>query len=173
MRVGPGEGRILRWGDDRLRRVCRPAAAGESDLEVLAAELWRLMSRHGGVGLSAPQIGDDRRVVVVQDRRRAGGPPARLVLVNPELTEPTPERTWFEEGCLSFPGLFLKLPRPRAMTATFQDLDGAPRRLRAEGLLARVIRHEVDHLDGTLFVDHLSPWRRRWLAWRLWRLARG
>ncbi len=166
----PGDGRILRYGDERLRAACRPAA-GDADLAALADEMWRLMLRHGGVGLSAPQIGDLRRVIVVRDPRRPRSP-TRLVLVDPVLSEPSPEVISFEEGCLSFPGLYLRLERPRAVSVTYRDLAGAEHRLAADGLLARVVQHEADHLDGVLFIDHLSRWRRQLLRWRLWRLRR-
>jgi peptide deformylase len=169
----PGDLGILRYGDARLRQVCH-LANGETDLPALADALWRLMLRHGGVGLSAPQLGDLRRLIVVKDMRRPRSP-ARLVLVNPRLSEPSPETSSYEEGCLSFPGLYIRLIRPRAVTVTFEDLAGQERRIAMDGLLARVVQHEVDHLDGVLFIDHLSPWRRRreLLRWRLLRLGRS
>lgn len=161
--------RIVRWGHPALRRPCRTVAPGEPDLRSLADAMWRLMLRHNGLGLAAPQVGDDRRLIVVRDGgRAAGGRP--LVLVNPVVGEPSRDRAFFEEGCLSFPGLYFTLGRPRAVTVAFDDLDGRPRQLRADGLLARVVQHEVDHLDGVLYIDHLSPWRRALLTWRLHRL---
>ncbi len=165
------DGGILRYGDARLRQVCRPAA-GDTDLPALADALWRQMLRRGGIGLSAPQLGDARRVVVVKDVRRPRAP-TRLVLVDPRLSDFSAETVSFEEGCLSFPGLYLHLPRPRAVTVAFTDLAGEEHRIAAEGLLARVVQHEVDHLDGILFIDHLSTWRRKLLLWRLWRLRRS
>jgi len=165
--AAPADRPILRFGDDRLRRVCRPVAAGEADAPALAEELWRQLRRRGGVGLAAPQLGDLRRLIVVKDPRP--GPTRRLVLVNPALEPTDAEAVWFEEGCLSFPGLFLRLPRPRAVAVAYRDLAGQEQRLQADGLLARIIQHETDHLDGILFVDHLTGWRRLWLPWRLGR----
>jgi peptide deformylase len=121
------------------------------------------------VGLAAPQVGELSRLIVVKPPRgpvSAGG----MVLVNPELRDFSADSVVFEEGCLSFPGLYIRLVRPRTVTVDYLDLDGRPRSLAADGLLARIIQHEVDHLDGVLFVDHLSPWHRRLLWWRLWRL---
>ncbi len=161
--------RIVRWGNPALRRRCRPAAAEAAELRGLADAMWRLLARHRGLGLAAPQVGDDRRLIVVQDKPRAAGA-RRLVLVDPVLHEPSRELATFEEGCLSFPGLYFGLRRPEAVTVEHVDLEGRPHRFRAEGLLARIVQHEVDHLDGVLYIDHLSPWRRRLLGWRLRRL---
>lgn len=166
--VAPGPRHILRYGDRRLRRTCRPVDAGESDVEALANEMWRLMTRDGGVGLAAPQVGDLRRLIVVKDPRRRGSA-NRLVLINPHLSDLSADVSLFEEGCLSFPGLYFRLRRPSAVTVVWRDLAGRPKTLAADGLLARVIQHEIDHLDGVLFVDHLSTWRRRLLWWRIWR----
>jgi len=86
------------------------------------------------------------------------------------LSEPAADLARWEEGCLSFPGLFFPLRRPRAVTVSYADLEGREHRLRADGLLARVVQHEADHLDGILYIDHLSAWRRGLLGWRLRRL---
>ncbi len=163
---------ILRYGDERLRQVSAPVAPGSPAVRRIAGRLWQQLQKDSGVGLSAPQIGDSCRVFVVKNAgRKAAG--RRLVLANPEITWSSPERCSFEEGCLSFPGLFLNLDRPRAIRVRFDDLDGRSRELAADGLLARIIQHEIDHLDGVLFVDHLSRSRRLLLTWRLRRLAGG
>ena len=167
-----GSGHILFYGDSQLRRRCRPVESGEEDCQQLAADLWRLMINAGGVGLSAPQIGDLRRLIVVKDPRRAI-PPRRLVLINPELVEISTTEISFEEGCLSFPNIYLRIVRPARIRVKYRNLVGMEKDLLANGLLGRVIQHEIDHLDGLLFIDHLSFVRRWLLAWRLKKLANG
>ncbi len=166
----PAAPRLVRWGDQALRRPCRPVAPGDPELPALVAGMWRLMLDRNGVGLAAPQVGDGRRVIVIRDPRR-GGRPERLVLVNPVIERRDPGLQTREEGCLSFPGLYLRLARPRAIVVSHADLEGRPQRLAADGFLACIVQHEVDHLDGVVFIDHLSTWRRRLLWWRLRRLA--
>ncbi len=156
--------RILRYGDARLRLRCRDVEAGE-DARELAAGLWAALDDAGGVGLAAPQIGDLRRVIAARD---PAAPRTRsLILVNPVITAREGPRVWFEEGCLSFPGMYVRVRRPRRVAVAYQDLDGAPRRLEDDTLLARIIQHEIDHLDGVLYIDHLAAWRRWLLAGRL------
>lgn len=162
--------RLVLWGDRALRSPCRPVAPGDPGLPALVSGMWRVMLDRNGVGLAAPQVGDGRRVIVIRDPR-GGGHPERLVLVNPVIEWRDPVRQSREEGCLSFPGLYLRLARPRAVGIRHEDPDGRPQRLAADGLLACIVQHEIDHLDGIVFIDHLSAWRRRLLWWRLRRLA--
>ncbi len=164
MRDASPADRILRYGDPRLRLHCRDVAAGE-DARELAGALWAALDDAGGVGLAAPQIGDRRRVIIARD---PAAPRTRsLTMVNPVLTATEGPRVWFEEGCLSFPGLYVRVRRPRRVTVDYQDLDGTPRRLEDDTLLARIVQHEIDHLDGVLYIDHLAAWRRWLLAGRL------
>ncbi len=164
-----GPTRVVRWGHPALRRVARAPDADDPGLPALADAMWRLMTRQGGVGLAAPQVGDGRRLVVIRDPRRPGRD-ERLVLVDPVPAGPGEGAVVGEEGCLSFPGLFLKVRRARALTVAYRDLAGTERRLDAEGLLARIVAHEIDHLDGVLFVDRIPRWRRELLRRRLARL---
>lgn len=167
--AAPGPTPVLIYGDRRLRRVCREVAP-EEDLGALAATMAQTMLAADGVGLAAPQIGDQRRVILCRDPGRMHEPP--LVLVNPVIEAATGPRVSIEEGCLSFPGLYLRLWRPQSVQVRYRDLDGKRQQFRAVGLLARIIQHEVDHLEGVLFVDHLPRWRRWLLSWRLRRLQR-
>jgi peptide deformylase len=156
--------RILRYGDARLRLRCRDVARGE-DARDLADALWAALDAAGGVGLAAPQIGDLRRVIAARD---PAAPRTRsLILVNPVIVSREGPLVWFEEGCLSFPGLYVRVRRPRRVTVNYQDLDGSPRRLDDDTLVARIVQHEVDHLEGVLYIDHLARWRRWLLAGRL------
>jgi len=156
--------RILRYGDARLRLRCRDVVDGE-DVRGVAEALWAALDAAGGVGLAAPQIGDLRRVLAARD---PAAPRTRsLILVNPVIAASEGPGVWFEEGCLSFPGLYVRVRRPRRVTVDYQDLDGAPRRLEDDALIARIVQHEIDHLDGVLYIDHLADWRRWLLAGRL------
>jgi peptide deformylase len=149
------------YGDAVLRRSCREVRDGE-DVSGLAARMLTIMRQHSGVGLAAPQIGDPRRVIAISD---PGGGTAPLILVNPRLKATFGPEVGFEEGCLSFPELFVTVTRPRGAEASYRDLEGRERCLRDEGVLARVLQHELDHLEGVLFIDRL-PWWRRWLLTR-------
>ena len=161
---------LLLYGEPDLRRRCRDVAADE-DVAPLARTMIAGMEAQSGVGLAAPQVGDLRRVVVVTDPQVAR--PRPRVMVNPVIEEVLGPLEVCEEGCLSFPDLYLKLARPRGVVVRYRGLDGKQQVLSDEGFLARVIQHEVDHLDGVLFFDHLPRWRRWLMSWRLSRLRRS
>jgi len=170
--MAPGAGatdEILVHGDPRLRLSARPMAPGE-DLGDLPRRLLTGLREHDGIGLAAPQLGDLRRVVAVTDPSRPEQAPR--ILVNPEITERFGPQIPFEEGCLSFPGLFFNLYRPAGVVVRYHDRDGNEQTLRNDDVVARVVQHEVDHLDGVLFIDHLPRWRRWLLAGRLRRIQR-
>jgi peptide deformylase len=157
-------------GDPCLRQRCREVAADE-DVHDLAGGMLAAMAAHDGVGLAAPQVGDPRRVIVVSDPMAASRRP--VVMINPVIDETFGPDVAHEEGCLSFPALFITLRRPCGVAVRYRDRAGQQRTLRDEGFLARVIQHEVDHLDGILFIDHLPRWRRWLLSWRLHRLRQS
>ena len=154
------------YGSRCLRRTARDADPGSEETRQLLDTLWSTLVDDGGVGLAAPQIGQEVRALVVRDP----GKPAsrqRLDLVNPVIEERFgPERP-FEEGCLSFPGIYFQVMRPAGIKVSFHDREGRPGTIRDQDLVARIIQHEVDHLDGVLFIDHLSIWQRFWLLPRL------
>jgi peptide deformylase len=157
--------RIRRYGHGCLRRKARPVDPAAPETRELLDTLWATLGAEGGVGLAAPQINRDCRVVVVIDPERPAGQ-QRIDLVNPVIKETFGPRIPFEEGCLSFPGLYTKVWRPRGAVVQYDGEQGK-RRLRDEGLAARIIQHELDHLDGVLFIDHLSVWQRLLLGPRL------
>jgi peptide deformylase len=167
-----GTDTILRYGDPWLRQPCQSVRPADPAVRLLADRLWSTLRREGGWGLAAPQLGDLKRVVVIRDPRRREAA-RRLVLVNPTLTARAGGREVLAEGCLSFPGLYLNLPRNRHLEVHFWDLAGQEQSLEAHGLLARAIQHELDHLDGVLFIDHLSRWRRWSLFWQLRQISRS
>ena len=154
--------RIRVYGSAVLRRRARRVDPADPTTQERLDAMWRLLRDDGGVGLAAPQIGSEQRLVVVRD---PGRPPGRqrLDLVNPEVAATYGPVEPFEEGCLSFPGLYLTIRRPRGAEIRYETAAGEARRLRDDGLVARIVQHEIDHLDGVLFVDRLPAWRR-WLV---------
>jgi len=166
--------RIRRFGDNCLRRRAGEAAVTAPETHTLLEGLWRALSAEGGVGLAAPQIGVNQRVVVIRDPRQPEGQ-QRLDLVNPVVRRTFGPDEPFEEGCLSFPALYTTILRPRGIELSYSQPAAGERRLHLQDdeLLARIIQHEVDHLDGVLFIDHLSRWDRWLLGPRLaWILVR-
>jgi len=159
------------YGDPVLREKAVEIPQVDGAVRGLLEDLWDTMRAYRGVGLAANQIGVLQRVLVVdvpvEDGRRVP-----LALVNPVLSERGASEVG-EEGCLSIPGVFEEVRRPRRVRVKAWDQEGRPLDLMAEGYLARAVQHEVDHLDGVLFVDRLSPLRRQFLKKSLDALARG
>jgi peptide deformylase len=148
-------------GSPVLREQGAPVAAVDDEVRRLIADLFETMYAARGVGLAANQIGIARRVAVVD----ADG--EKLVLVNPRIVEASGEETG-EEGCLSIPDLYGDVTRPERVVLEAQDEEGNPYRRELTGLPARAVQHEIDHLDGILFLDHLSLFKRQRLLAR-WR----
>jgi peptide deformylase len=159
------------YGDPALRQKARPVAAVDDELRRLIADLRDTMHGYKGVGLAANQVGDLRRVCVV-DVPLGEEQRVQLALVNPQLRDLTGEDV-AEEGCLSIPGVWEDVKRATRMRVTALDEEGRSIDLVAENYVARVIQHEVDHLNGVLFVDRLSPLKRQLLRKPLQALARG
>ena len=157
---------ILIFPDPHLRRRARAVtAADQAEVRTLLPRMFETMYHAPGIGLAAPQIGVDLRVAVVDVA--ADEKPAPLALINPEIVAASSERTVREEGCLSLPGQYADVGRPAQIRLRYLDETGARRELDADGLLAACIQHELDHLDGVLFVDHLTALRRNMLLRRL------
>jgi len=144
------------YPDPVLRERCEPVEAFDEALAALAREMTRVMRENNGLGLAGPQVGALKRIFVVAPDAEPG---RETVLVNPEIVETA---GWEEadEGCLSFPGIYVKLGRFARIVARYQDPSGRPQHVEAEGLLARAVQHELDHLDGRLLVDRMSPVQR-------------
>ena len=151
------------YGDPVLRRKAAPAQAGP-ELAALVADLFDVMYREKGVGLAAPQVGESTRVFVVDVEDEVGR--TKQAFVNPVITKREGTMNG-EEGCLSIPGYREDVKRWAAIEVQATDENGHPFTLEAEGLLARAIQHELDHLDGILFLDSLSPIKRKLLEERL------
>lgn len=149
---------IRLYPDPVLRQKCEPVERFDSTLSRLAADMADTMYAAPGIGLAAPQIGEAIRLMVI-DVGEGEGDSALYSLVNPEIIEELGQQTEVE-GCLSIPDLTEKVERPARVTIRAQDLDGEMIEVEAADLLARAICHEIDHLNGVLFVDHLTGLRR-------------
>jgi peptide deformylase len=150
---------ILVYGDPRLEAPNDPVEVFDAPLLELVDDLFETGWRAPGLGLAAPQVGVNLRIATV-DLSIGKDPEHTLVLANPTIVEST-GRTSLEEGCLSFPGLFTTLVRPRSIVVKAQDEHGEWREIEASGLLAQAICHEVDHLDGRLLVHHLRGIKKK------------
>lgn len=152
--------RMRYLGDPVLRAVAEEIDTIDDELRALARNMFDTMYAEDGVGLAGPQVGVGRRIIVVDPREEGVEP---LALVNPEIVSETEEMDRAEEGCLSIPGLRELVDRCAAVVVEATALSGEAVRLEAEGLLARILQHEIDHLDGILFLDRLSPLKRKML----------
>ena len=159
---------IQTYGNPVLRRTATPVAAVTPELKKLAKDMILTMHRANGVGLAAQQVGRTEAVCVVDvpadyDTEEKGGPRLNpgvempLVLFNPVITDASEDETSsMDEGCLSFPGINGAVERPWRIRVEFLDLDGTPRTQELQGYFARAVQHEIDHLNGTLFIDHFK-----------------
>jgi peptide deformylase len=150
---------ILIIPDARLRAVADPIIEVDDEIKTLAKDMLDTMYNAPGIGLAAPQIGVMKRIVVM-DLAGEGEPPAPLVMINPEITRFGDQMQVTEEGCLSIPELYYEVERPNDVTVKYTDLDGKEVVQEAEGKLAVCIQHELDHLDGVLYIDYLSRLKR-------------
>jgi peptide deformylase len=149
---------ILNFPDPRLRTKAKPVAVVDDQIRTLAADMLETMYAAPGIGLAASQV--DRHIeLIVMDLSEEKNQP--MVFINPKITPLTQGTQPYEEGCLSVPQVFDKVERSAQVKIEALDLDGKPFTLEADGLLAVCIQHEMDHLDGKLFVDYLSPLKRQ------------
>jgi len=151
---------VLQFPDPRLKRMSRRIEHVTDELRELAANMCEVMYDEPGIGLAAPQVGEDVRLIVVdtewgnEDAERNP-----VVIVNPEINDPDGKIVW-EEGCLSVPDFTAEVTRFERIRVTGTSLDGEPVEIHAEGLESVCFQHEIDHLDGILFIDHLSRLKR-------------
>jgi peptide deformylase len=150
---------IVTLPDPILRKLSTPVERVDDELRRLADDMLETMYDAPGVGLAAIQVGVPRRLFVL-DVADDDEKPAPLVLFNPEIVALGSETRLHEEGCLSIPDFRVEIERPASLTLSYIDRDGNPRELDAEGLLATAIQHEINHLDGKLIIDFLSPLKR-------------
>ncbi|MDQ3522031.1 MAG: peptide deformylase [Gemmatimonadota bacterium] len=153
------------WGSEILRRKAAEIRQVDDELRTLIDDMFETMYHAEGVGLAAPQIGISQRAIVVDVHDEVTQP---FALINPRLVEASTEREKGEEGCLSIPGLTAVVERAARVVVEGLDRDGKPLRVEGTGLLGRCLQHEIDHLDGVLFVDKVSPLQRNMLT-RKWK----
>ncbi len=173
---------IHNYGDPVLREKARAVDEIDDRIRALAEDLLDTMRAANGVGLAAQQVGENASVCVAEvppemDADEDGNPlnpgvPMPLTLLNPVIVEAGSGTTTREEGCLSFPDIMGKIERPWTVTIRYQDLDGREHEQSFHGMLARVLQHEIDHLNGVLFIDRMSHVKRLALKGRLKRLRR-
>ena len=157
---------ILIAPDPVLKAKAKPVEAVTDELRTLMDDMLETMYQAPGIGLAAPQVGVSQRVIVV-DISRDDEPKAPLRMVNPELVWVSDEDSTYEEGCLSVPEHYADVVRPAEIRVTYLDRDGKKQEMKADGLLATVIQHEMDHLEGILFIDHLSSLKRNMILRKL------
>jgi peptide deformylase len=150
---------ILILPDKRLRQVSEPVKQIDAGVRTLVSDMLDSMYDAPGIGLAAIQIGAAIRVITL-DLAKKDEPRSPQVLVNPEVLWLSEETSVYEEGCLSIPEFYEDVERPARVKVRFLDLEGQPREVEAEGLLATCLQHEIDHLNGVLFIDHLSRLKR-------------
>jgi peptide deformylase len=153
---------ILILPDPRLRLVGAPVAAVDDSIRALMGDMLETMYAAPGVGLAAIQIGVQQRVIVLDVAKRAdeAAAPEPLFLANPEILWASEELSTCQEGCLSIPDVFEDVERPTRVRARYLDRDGRAQEIEADGILATCLQHEIDHLNGVLFIDHISRLKR-------------
>jgi peptide deformylase len=152
---------IIKVPNPLLREVSTPVEAFDQRLGRLVAEMLETMYEAPGIGLAAIQVAVPKRVVVIDTAKTDEEPRRPIVMVNPEIVEVVGEETRLhEEGCLSIPDVYAEIERPAAVRVAYQDATGARQEMLAEGLMATVVQHEIDHLNGKLFIDYLSRLKR-------------
>ncbi|MGU3452790.1 peptide deformylase [Methylobacterium sp. 391_Methyba4] len=145
--------------DPVLRLGSEPVGPITGEIRTLVADMFETMYDAPGVGLAAIQIGVAKRVVTIDTSKEEGVRDAR-VFINPEIVWSSEERRVYDEGCLSIPDYYAEVERPDRVRVRFRDIDGNEQEIEADGLLSTCIQHEIDHLNGVLFIDHLSKLKR-------------
>jgi peptide deformylase len=149
---------IIKLPDPRLRLVSKPVKI-DDEIRALVADMFDTMYAAPGIGLAAIQVGAPHRVVTM-DLAKKDDPKNPQVFINPEILWTSEELGTYEEGCLSIPELYEEVERPARVKVAYTDLDGKTHEVEANGLLATCLQHEIDHLNGVLFIDHLSKLKR-------------
>lgn len=161
---------ILIHPDPRLKKPCEAVTTVTPELRELAADMLETMYDAPGVGLAAPQVGVMQRVIVMDCIK--DGPPEPMVLLNPRVVWSSEDVSVYEEGCLSIPDQYAEVKRPASVKVEWMDLEGAMQERAFAGLWATCVQHEIDHLDGKLFIDYLGPLKRQMITRKMEKLKR-
>jgi peptide deformylase len=160
------------YGDSVLRARAVPVETFDDELREFATAMAETMRRERGIGLAAPQVGERKRVIVAMQMTSTDDDFAEpIALVNPKVLERSQETWVFEEGCLSLPGIVGDIMRSETISVRYDDVEGNEHTVTAKGMFARILLHEIDHLDGRLFIDYLSPAKKSLLKPRLKEIA--
>ena len=162
---------ILLHPDPRLKKVAAAVDDLTDELRALADEMLSTMYEAPGIGLAAPQVGVLNRLIVL-DCVKDEGPPRPLVMFNPEVVASSDTLNTYEEGCLSIPEQFADVTRPAEVEVRWMDMDGAEQGETFDGLWATCVQHEIDHLDGKLFIDYLKPLKRQMITRKMVKLKK-
>ncbi|WP_054311838.1 peptide deformylase [Mesorhizobium sp. 1M-11] len=157
--------------DPVLRQVSKLVERVDEPLLKLADDMLETMYDAPGIGLAAIQVGEPLRMLVI-DLAKEDEPPAPHVFINPDVLESGTERSVYEEGCLSIPDYYAEVERPATVRVRYLDRDGRLQEMQAEGLMATCLQHEIDHLNGVLFIDHISKLKRDMVVKKFKKLAR-
>ena len=163
---------ILIHPDPRLKKVSAPVPDLSDDLRRLADDMLETMYDAPGIGLAAPQVGVNTRLIVLDCVKVEGEAPRPLIMFNPEIVAASDERSVYEEGYLSIPEQYGEVERPAEVSLRWIDRDGREQQEDFAGLWATCVQHEIDHLDGKLFIDYLKPLRRQLITRRMQKLKR-
>ena len=163
---------ILIHPDPRLKKLCEPVAEITPDMGQLAEDMLQTMYDAPGIGLAAPQIGVTKRLIVMDCVKGEGEAPRPLVLFNPEITWASEELSTYDEGCLSIPDQYAEVQRPAEVRVRWLGLDGTEQEEQFSGLWATCVQHEIDHLNGKLFIDYLGPLKRQMITRKMEKLKR-
>ncbi len=163
---------ILIHPDPRLKKVTAPVAEITNDIRRLADDMLETMYDAPGIGLAAPQVAVMSRMIVMDCEKDEDATPRPMVLINPEIVWASEDRNVYEEGCLSIPEQYAEVERPSEVEVAWLSLDGKSQRERFDGLWATCVQHEIDHLDGKLFIDYLKPLKRQMITRKMQKLKR-
>ncbi|OUR75271.1 peptide deformylase [Alphaproteobacteria bacterium 46_93_T64] len=155
--------------DPQLKTISTPVAEITDEIRELVADMFETMYEAPGIGLAAIQVGVQKRLLVldVVGKGQEGEDPEPIAIINPDITWVSDDDSMYEEGCLSVPSHYADVVRPTEIKLSYLDLDGEKQELHADGLLSTCIQHEIDHLDGILFVDHISALKRNMILRKL------
>lgn len=162
---------IIKAPDPRLKQVAKPVEKVDAALQQFLDDMLETMYAANGIGLAATQVGDLRRVLVL-DVSHKEDEKEPMFFINPEIIETSEEMNVFMEGCLSFPDQFADVERPKRVKIRYLDYHGKQQEIEADELLATCVQHEIDHLDGKVFVDHVSKLKRSMIMRRLEKMKR-
>ncbi|MGB7240757.1 MAG: peptide deformylase [Sulfitobacter sp.] len=163
---------IILHPDPRLKKSCEPISDLTDDLRALADDMLATMYDAPGVGLAAPQVGVLQRLIVLDCVKTEGDAPRPMIMFNPKVIATSDETNVYEEGCLSIPEQFADVTRPAEVDVAWIDRNGVEQSEHFDGLWATCVQHEIDHLDGKLFIDYLKPLRRQMITRKMVKMKR-